>query len=342
MFKHDLRKERAQRRVYPPLERPPSGRDTGLTTSNENNRLVSIETRYMEFFSEAFTSDDTYEWFVSRSGEIIKDEARTKITLLSQPIANGSQKSLNVFLKEYYFPPLARIRSSLQTPKAEREYRGLKKCREFGIPAVRPIGFGSSYSFKGLLRSCFIMTVALDDTVDYRSWLERLKECGSFDRKANISIMRRLGEHLRALHKELFFLMRPSPKNILLVGAESSNPDPFFVDLAYARFLPSALAIRFGQRVDFGMLFGPFVRWSMEEAVDQFLETYLPDPFGHTPAKLRQFILYAAKIRENRTPLAFALHKANRAIRRGTRMFHRQRHTSGRCRGFKDGQEDSG
>ncbi|UCD56115.1 MAG: hypothetical protein JSV16_09725 [Candidatus Hydrogenedentota bacterium] len=290
---------------------------------------MAINRDYVQYFPAATSHNDAYRDFLSLTGTLMKEEARTSITLLSRSGDSGSGTPLSFVLKVYRYPHITRIRTIKQISIAEREYRGLQQCQLYGVPVAQPVGFGVERGLGGMVRSCFVVTRLVEDTVSFKAWLNQ-KDERKFERHAPTAyVMQQIGQYLRRLHENRFFLMRPAPKNILLRDTATARPQPLFIDLAYARSFPLYLAPQCGQRVDFGLLFGPFLRWSYEDVLEPFLEMYLPDPFGRTPAELRQFILRAARIHKNRTPLTWASHRIHRAIRHRILAMSGGKHRSG-------------
>jgi tRNA A-37 threonylcarbamoyl transferase component Bud32 len=296
----------------------------GLATVASSRWLVAIDESYMPFFSSVFSKHgEIYTKFPALNGRPIKEEKRTLVKILSRMSDTGSSGPMAFVLKEYRYPHLTRIGTIRQLPKAEREYRSLRKCQELGIPTAQPVGFGTRLGRCGTFPASFVITRLVEDAVDLRNWLKEKDKWKIRDRQGKANIMGQLGRYLKRLHEERFFLMRPSPKNILICN----DGTLMFIDLAYARSLPSELPARYAQRIDLGRLFGPLLRRRGEDFVDPFLEAYLPDPFGRTPEALRNLIEHIAKVQSNRTPFSWASNKIQRAsirrIRRAIKDGHR-------------------
>ncbi|RJP70596.1 MAG: hypothetical protein C4532_09045 [Candidatus Abyssobacteria bacterium SURF_17] len=258
--------------------------------------------------------------------------------------------AMSFVFKVYHYSLIAGISTVRQMSKAEQEFRGLHQCQNLGVPAAQPVGFGTLSGRCGMHRSCFVMTRFVENAIDFRNWLNEKDKWRITGRQSKATIMEQLGVHLRRLHEERFFLMRPSPKNILICDAGTTQPKPMFIDLAYARFFTSELLARHAQRIDLGRLFGPLLRRREYDLLDSFLGTYLPDPFGRTCEDLRRLIVRAARVQSNRTPFSWvsnriqrtSIRRIRRAVRKGIRMlideeYREEKRKKARGKRFPDG-----
>lgn len=284
--------------------------------TERSNWVVTIDADYVPHFSAVTAHDDGYHRLLSQSDSILKDERMTSVMLLSRSSEERHGERSRFVLKVYRFPGIAALGTLMRTSIAEREYRGLRQCRTLDIPAARPVGFGIEKGIGRTLRSCFVITGLVENSVDLRAWLKQCDGWNSERHEQAANIMRQLGLHLHRLHEQRFFLMRPTPRNILLLKAETRHPEPLFIDQPYARFFRSRLRAGYGQRMDLGQLFGSFLRYSSEDILDPFLETYMPDPFGRTSDGLKQLILRAAAVHDNRTLVSSITHQVHRFTRR--------------------------
>jgi tRNA A-37 threonylcarbamoyl transferase component Bud32 len=270
MSENDVSGELEKDLQHPDFDGSSSVDNDKLAMIASDNQLVAIEENYMQFFPEAFTGNNAYQWFQSLTGTPIKEEAKTSVTLLSVSGDNGCSSDPSFVLKTYRYPRLARLRTVGQIPRAEREYRALKQCEVFGIPAVKPVGYGFRRGPAGMLRSCFVISRHVKDAVDFRAWL-RQGDKENLERHEGIAhILRQLGRHMQRLHNAHFFLMRPTLRNILLCDTDTPYPNPIFVDLAYSLSLTLSLRARYGQRVDLENLFGPLLRRNGNQAIEPF------------------------------------------------------------------------
>jgi hypothetical protein len=300
--------------------------ESSLAITSWSNWLVAIDTVYAQYFSTVTENNEAYCQFLSLPGTLIKEEQRTTITLLSRLAENGNGPPCSFMLKVYRYPHISTLHTAMQMAKAEREYRGLRQCQVLGIPVAQPVGFGVERGLARTVRSCFVITRFIEDSVDFRAWLKQRDEWKFGRCEQTVHILRQLGQHLHRLHEERFFLTNPTPRNILIRNAETACLEAMFIDPVRARFLPSGLLARYGQRMDLGALIGPLLRHTSEDILEFFLDTYLPDPIGRTPVGLRRFILKAARVHNNRTVLAWASHRIHRAIRRRMRTLRGEKY----------------
>jgi hypothetical protein len=272
-------------------------------TAQRGWRIV-IDDIYLPCFSSFMASDNAYRKFISVEGTPIKEEKLTSVKRFCGTNRAEDSNTQSFVIKVYRYPGLFSATTILQTPQAEREYRALQHCGKLGIPVARPVGFGVQRGFGGTVLSCFLVTACMDDTVDFRKWLQQKEKSRDIQRARSAHILRQVGAHLRKIHAERFFLLTPSPKNILLQNPNTPAPTPVFIDIPGARRLRPLSLARYGQYLDLRRLFGLLVRHLGEDILEPFLETYLPDPLGRPDAALRRLILRAARAQSNKTPLS--------------------------------------
>jgi len=316
--------------------------DGSLTITSRSNWLLAIDAAYAQYFSAITEHNKAYQQLLLLPGTLIKKERRTTITLLSGLAENGSGPHYSFMLKVYRYPDISIMRTAMRMAKAEREYLGLRQCQVLGIPVAQPVGFGVERGLARTVRSCFVITRFIEDSVDFRALLKQRDEWKFGRCEQTVHILRQLGQHLHRLHEERFFLTNPTPRNVLIRNAETVSPEAMFIDPVSARFLPSGLPARYGQRVDLGALFGPLLRHTGKDILEPFLDTYLPDPIGRTPVGLRRFIIKAARVHNNRTVFAWASHKIHRTIKRCARTLRGERYQNKKGGRSMHGQKDSG
>jgi hypothetical protein len=166
-----------------------------------------------------------------------------------------------------------------------------------------------------MTRSCFLITRLVEDAVDLRTWVYRNKTRKERSDKVVNTVVRKLGHYLHQLHVMRFFILNPNVRNILVSGVDTRDPDVRFLDLVLARFLDVGPLARWGQKKDFGSLFGFLFRYGSEKIVDTFLETYLPDPLGQSREKVRRNIIRAVYKHNNKTPIAWTSYIMKRAVK---------------------------
>ena len=198
-----------------------------------------------------------------------------------------------------------RLRTWWRIPKAEREYWNLRRFMTLGIPVVEPVGFGVEKGWTGMTRSCFLITRMVEDAVDLRTWVYRnMTRKDRLDKVIN-TVVSTLGHYLHQLHEMRFFILNPNVRNILVSGVDTKEPEVRFLDLVLARFLDVGPLARWGQKRDFGSLFGFLLRNSSEKLVDTFLGTYLPDPLGRSREIVRRDLIRAVQRHNNKTPITW-------------------------------------
>ena len=134
-----------------------------------SNWLVAIDADYAPYFSAITAHDDGYRRLLSQPDSILKDERMTSVMLLSRSSEERHGERSSFVLKVYRFPGIAVLGTLMRTSIAEREYRGLSQCRALGIPVARPVGFGIERGFGRMLRSCFVVTGLVENSVDLRA-----------------------------------------------------------------------------------------------------------------------------------------------------------------------------
>lgn len=257
----------------------------------------------------------TYADFAGVRGTVLQAKRRTDVILFSRPEPRPGAASgeARLVLKLYRNPHLSGILTRGKPSVSEREYRSLVRCRALGVPAVEPVAFGAERTAAGTVRSSFIITRLLEDSVDLRRWVREHPDAVRAGHPRARMILQELGVHVRRLHENRFFLRSPTLRNILVHGAEEERPRLAFVDIPDAGFVRDEARARKAQARDLGAIFGPLLRETGVEIFEPFLETYLPVGLAPDGAELRGRILHAARVHNNQTPgAAFRrrLHKA--------------------------------
>jgi hypothetical protein len=276
---------------------------------------LNLDDPFVRDFPPSRDVDDYYRKLLSHDGHVLKEESRTRILLLRSAKQRGHGKSYSYVLKVYRYMHVYSLRTWWRIPKAEREYWNLRRFMTLGIPAVHPVGFGVEKGWTGMTRSCFLITRLVEDAVDLRTWVYRNKTRKERSDKVVNTVVRKLGHYLHQLHVMRFFILNPNVRNILVSGVDTRDPDVRFLDLVLARFLDVGPLARWGQKKDFGSLFGFLFRYGSEKIVDTFLETYLPDPLGQSREKVRRNIIRAVYKHNNKTPIAWTSYIMKRAVK---------------------------
>jgi len=263
-----------------------------------------------------------YNAFVNSSGDCLKAEPRTSVTLLSQQgTGPAGGTSRNFVLKTYHYPFFPRIRTGFRIPKAEQEFNVLLHLAQLGIPAAEPAAFGVEKTLLGFVRSCFLLTVYVGKTINLASHRKNnkilheknsVKYCGV--------ILRQIGEQLRRLHQIRFFLFTPDAKNILLRHSSGQSVETLFIDVPYARTLRWRPLARWAQKRDLAMFLGSFLPYSTDAERAPFYEAYLPDPLGGSERVLLRRVEKAIKVKQNKTLVSSWVHRIKRILRKRSRL----------------------
>jgi len=251
---------------------------------------IAIRMPYLPAMEPCLDQPNPYDCLAERAGSVVKNEKHTRINL-------WKTTENTFFFKHYLYFGLSQLRTIGSMPKAKREYLALGFLKHLGIPCVEAVGWGACWNHAGGIQRCFVITVKEEDTLDFRAWLTRMKADTAFRQQA-VLMIRALGRYLRKLHTQGFFLLRPNTRNILVRIPKAPEPEVLFLDQPYARFL-SGPAAAWGQLKDLSTLLGGALRHLEDTVIDDFLETYLPDPLGRLPEDLRRRLNYALKARES-------------------------------------------
>ena len=264
--------------------------DESQTGSFKKRFKVVIRTPYGAVTAPCSGHPAPYDCLTEKAGVAIKHEKRTRINLWETP-----ERAL--FFKHYLYFGLSQVRTIGSMPKAEREYLTLGYLRHLKIPCVEAAGWGVRWNRAGGVQRCFILTVKEENTLDFRAWLSQTAAEATFRDRAAF-ILKTLGGYFRQLHTQGFFLLRPNTRNVLIRDPKSPEPVILFLDQPYARFLSGPGAL-WGQLKDLSTLLGGALRHLEASGIDDFLETYLPDPLGRPAEALRRRLLLALRARES-------------------------------------------
>lgn len=261
---------------------------------------VQVNHDYADSFANEVFRD--YAAFASLPGDTLKQEDRTKVVHVNGAATDHQPANASFVLKEYHYPPLARLYTWLLPSKAEREFQGLAQCRAWGVPTVEPVACGARRSPAGMVESCFVLTRFEDGVIPLRSWLKAGHVHSETGRAQLAGLLGEVAGHLRMLHERRFFLLTAAAKNILVREREGRLAWRF-IDLPYARFLQPRPLARLGQRRDLGAFSGSVAKFTGPEAFEPFFDAYLGDPLGGSDATVRRLAHSGARVHNNETPL---------------------------------------
>jgi tRNA A-37 threonylcarbamoyl transferase component Bud32 len=256
-----------------------------------------------------------YSAFLNAFGSSLKRERRTLVSIIRRPSQDSPFGEVSAFvLKIYKYPLLPRIRTGLQISKAEREFESLRYLNGLGIGAAHAVGYGVERDLLGLVRSCFIITRFVDDSINLSQWYKELKLRKNLDPKRVEQVFTQLGQVFRRLHQAHFFLFTAKSKNILLRNGLGRADELFLIDIPYARTLKWRLLARWAQARDIGVLFGNVTASLSDTAIELFYRAYLPDPLGLSSKTVRRHALRQMRAKQNRTLISRWVHDIKRRL----------------------------
>jgi hypothetical protein len=286
---------------------PPSYKSTRPAHSR-----YRIAAEYADYFPAVDFPD--YGAFLAVLGSAVKRERRTLVTIVQRSREGFPVDEVSSFvLKVYKYPALPRLRTALQISKAEREFNGLRYLNEIGIGAAQAVGYGVQRDAFGFVRSCFVITRFIDDSINLAKWYTEVNDQDELDGKRVDAVFTELGRILRRLHRAHFFLFTAKSKNILI--SKHHAPDQLFlIDLPYARTLPWRIFARWAQARDIGVLLGNVATSLSERAIELFYRSYLPDPLGYSAKAVRRYALRQMRAKQNRTAISRWVHNMKRRL----------------------------
>jgi tRNA A-37 threonylcarbamoyl transferase component Bud32 len=272
---------------------------------------ILVRDDFIEYFP--VTEFGGYEAFAAIRGNVLKRERRTRVVRLRREGgARGSEQERWFVFKEYRYPWLPRFRTWLRISKAENEFNSLRQVRELGLPCAEAVAWGVKRTALGLVRSCFIVTSFVENSVTLSEYAIKDRSHGAADERRTICNI--LGRNLRRLHEARLFLFTAKPKNILLRRGKAGT-ELFFIDLPYARFLRWQPLARWAQAKDLAMMLANYLPRLPDNEVRPFYEAYLPDPLGNCDDSVRKRVERAVRVRLNQTLLSAFVHRLRRGAR---------------------------
>ncbi|HEU4772721.1 MAG TPA: lipopolysaccharide kinase InaA family protein [Candidatus Udaeobacter sp.] len=256
-----------------------------------------------------------YGAFLAALGNSVKRERRTLVTVVHRPRQGAPAGEVSSFvLKVYKYPFFPRIRTGFQISKAEREFNGLRYLNEIGVGAAQAVGYGVERNSLGFVRSCFIITRFVDDSINLSQWYTELDRQEKLDGKSVDKVFTQLGRVFRRLHQAHFFLFTAKSKNILIRKDLDRADEIFLIDIPYARTLQWRLFARWAQARDIGVLFGNITASLSDTAIELFYRAYLPDPLGFPSTTVRRHALRQMRAKQNQTLISRWMHDIKRRL----------------------------
>ena len=273
--------------------------------------------RIAEAFSDYFPSAEfpNYGAFLTAGGDALKRERRTRVTIIQRRPRGSPADGISSFvLKVYKYPFIQGIRTGFQISKAEREFDSLRYLNRMGIGAAQAVGYGVERTWLGFVRSCFIITRLVDDSINLRQYAE-LKPQEELDGKKVEELFTQLGRMFRRLHQANFFLFTAKPKNILVRNYRNRADEIFLIDIPYARTLKWRLLARWAQARDVGVLLGNDATACLPDtAIEAFYRAYLPDPLGSPSTAVKRRALRQMRAKQNQTLISRWIHVIKRRL----------------------------
>jgi hypothetical protein len=280
---------------------------------------MSLSSRYhiAEAFASYFPAAEFphYSAFLNALGSALKQERRTFVTIIQRPHQSPPFEGVSSFvLKVYRYPFWPRIRTGFQISKAEREFKSLRYLNALGIGVAHAVGYGVERDALGLVRSCFIITRLVDDSINLSQWYTELQLETTVELRRVEHVFTELGRMFRRLHQARFFLFTAKSKNILLRNAPDRADELFLIDLPYARTLKWRLLARWAQGRDIGVLFGNVTAALLDTAIEFFYRAYLPDPLGLPAETVRRNALRQMRAKQNHTLISRSVNEIKRRL----------------------------
>jgi hypothetical protein len=283
------------------MQSPDAHNETG------SRRLGRPRYQIAEAFAGYFPAEEfpDYDAFLTARGKSLKQERRTGIRVIQRRGRGAPDKQvLSFVLKVYKYPFLPRIRTGFQMSKAEREFQSLRRLNEMGIGAAEAVGYGVERTALGFVRSCFIITRLVEDSINLSLLCGELKRQEKLDTKRLDDVFSQLGRTFHRLHEGRFFLFTAKSKNILVRSGFNRNAELFLIDVPYARALNWRPLACWAQARDIGVLFANVAAPLTEPAIEVFYRAYLPDPLGRSANSVRRYALRQMRAKKNRTPVS--------------------------------------
>ncbi|HEX5605833.1 MAG TPA: lipopolysaccharide kinase InaA family protein [Candidatus Binatia bacterium] len=294
-----------------------------LTCPHPSNAFVSRISSHSRYdivgaFANFFPATDfpDYDAFLNALGSCLKREQRTIVTIFHR-VCRGSSSEDDVssfVLKVYKYPFWPRIRTGFQISKAEREFHNLRYLNRLGIGAAQAVAYGVDRDCLGLVRSCFVITRFVDNSMNLSQWSDELRLNKNVEIKRLEQIFTELGQTFRRLHQARFFLFSPKSKNILVRQGSNRADELLLIDVPYARTLKWPVLASWARARDVGVLFANLTESLSEIAIELFYRAYLPDPLGLPANTVRRHVLRQMRVKQNRTLLSRSVNKIKRRL----------------------------
>lgn len=287
--------------------------DVSTGRTKWRRRRYQIAEAFADYFPPTEFPD--YGAFLTAGGDAMKRERRTRVAIIRRGRRGVPADGISSFvLKVYRYPFIQGIRTGFQISKAQREFDSLRYLNRIGVGAAQAVGYGAERTSLGFVRSCFIITRFVDDSIDLSQWYAEAIHQEEVAGKKIDELFTQLGRMFRRLHQEKFFLFTAKPKNILVRNCRNHAEELVLIDIPYARTLKWRLLARWAQARDIAVLFGNVTGPLSDTATELFYRAYLPDPLGFPSDTVRRRALRQLRARQHQTLISRWTHHLKRRL----------------------------
>lgn len=190
--------------------------------------------------------------FRDQLGRAKLDSAKAVLACMGDHLAAWSRTSDTIrydakndgvfYIKRYHYPRLVqRIRGMFRgtffkASRARNEYRALRRMRQLGIQAVRPVAFGERRLFR-FIRSCFLITEAVPDAIPLSSFIQTFGEHRGSAQAVCIrrEILASLARQVRHMHQSGFVHCDLFWRNVLIRSLPGDRFEFYFLDASVGK-----------------------------------------------------------------------------------------------------------
>jgi hypothetical protein len=203
----------------------------GLITTD---RLV-VDEPYRQRLTEVGL--DSVQRVLACEGDRMAAWSRTSDTVE----VRGPVPDCSLYVKRYHYPRWRhRLRGALSgvlvgSSRARLEFTALRRLREAGIQAVRPVAFGERRILL-FLRSCFLITESVPEAISLAAFIRRhAPAADSWETRQRRQLLDSLAHHVRRMHDAGFVHGRRFWRNVLVRPMEGSPWEFYVLDTAPMR-----------------------------------------------------------------------------------------------------------
>lgn len=193
---------------------------------------------------------------LARLGERVAAWSRTTDTVY----VRGPAGQPGFYLKRYLYPRWRkRLRGALRgtvvgTHRGLAEYRALQTMRRLGVPAIRPVAYGTR-RIGPFLKACFLITEEAPESVNLTTFARQIASGdASVGYSRRTALCRALAGQVARMHAAGFVHGKLFWRNILVREPVGGEPELFFLDARPPRRLERIGASRQLRREDLSHL----------------------------------------------------------------------------------------